>query len=151
MVELKSPESTSSMMPMEEAFKSEELLSVWFSSLDLCGVADCDVCELSSKVLNTVIKYTKDPAFISEDYVLEFVLLVLGLGVLELAVEVVELEEEEVVLVGVQVLLGLQVDGHVVLDGQVEDVAQVEQVLVSDALCQKWLYLTCFEGVHTCS
>lgn len=117
MVELKSPESTSSMMPMEEAFKSEELLSVWFSSLDLCGVADCDVCELSSKVLNTVIKYTKDPAFISEDYVLEFVLLVLGLGVLELAVEVVELEEEEVVLVGVQVLLGLQVDGHVVLDG----------------------------------
>lgn len=45
--------------------------------------------------------------------------------ILELAVQIVELEHQEVILLIVKVLCRLEVDGHVILDGHVEDVIQV--------------------------
>lgn len=48
-----------------------------------------------------------------------------GARVFEFAIQIVELQQQEVVLVEVQVLSWLQVDGHVVFDRQVKDVAQV--------------------------
>ena len=47
------------------------------------------------------------------------------LWILKLAIKVVELKKQEVVLVEVKVLSGLQVDWDVILNGQVEDIAQI--------------------------
>ena len=55
--------------------------------------------------------------------------------ILELAVQIVELEHQEIILLIVKVLCRLQINGHVVLDRHVEDVIQI----VHDLRSVLWL------------
>eukprot|EP00350_Pseudokeronopsis_sp_OXSARD2_P002429 CAMPEP_0170565488 /NCGR_PEP_ID=MMETSP0211-20121228/79213_1 /TAXON_ID=311385 /ORGANISM="Pseudokeronopsis sp., Strain OXSARD2" /LENGTH=423 /DNA_ID=CAMNT_0010886373 /DNA_START=709 /DNA_END=1977 /DNA_ORIENTATION=- len=98
--------------------------------LDLAGVGELFVAPGGGAELARDLGLVlEDPAFILEDDRGPVVLGEDGVLVLELAVEVVELDHDELGEVVLQVLLGVEVDGHVVLDGDVADVAEVVQEL----------------------